>query len=832
MDNHKKKRQETEEILRRMSEEEAETMELPESLRPENIKAKILEYEQETSGQVKDQEAEDGGQTGSARQEAKTAGRPFRLYPWTKRAGIVMAAAAAVLVLAVRTGAFDLFRSEDTAGNQIAADVADGVNETASKPEGALESEAGEAESSAESADTGGTGNEPWLEEVLGASGVRHPEDYEDLFQICQSAGLFTEYRYTGEEKLESSKDVGGIVNEAGISEGMADRSDNITSSPSADREIPGELATEDDFSDTNVQVEGVDEADILKTDGKYIYHLDTNLDAGKIYIYKVDGENVSKVGEIAPKRPDDRTNRQYYDMLLLNNRLAVITGVYEDDDQIYPTDRIVPEGVAKLETDVSVDVTSDYCMPVWRGGVQSTELIVYDVSDPSAPKQIAVRKQEGGYQDVRMTDGIIYLLSYKRTNSYNICDGLEKTETAKEWAEREVPSVDGELLACNRIYVPEKPQTPDYVVITSTDIQNPEKHIDSVAVMGNGAQLYASRENLYLWQTDWGLSASDPYYRGEDGGVATTIMKYSCKDGYFAAAGTAQIPGYLNNSFSMDEYKGYLRVVTTREYYKAVQASKEIVAGADQGNVTGDAAAEPAIPLGEYVTENQLYVLSPSMQITGRIENLAEGEYVKSARFFGDTGYFVTFRQTDPLFSVDLSDPAAPKIIGQLKIPGFSEYLHPYGEGLLLGIGQEADVMSGGTEGLKLSMFDVSDPANVREAAKLVVRPDMEFSYSEVEHDHHAVLVSADRNLIGFALESGGGNGREWRADYEYCVFSYSEENGFTEEITHDFREWENMYGSRGLYIGDYLYILNSRKQIVVYELASGENKKNWSWM
>ena len=220
-------------------------------------------------------------------------------------------------------------------------------------------------------------------------------------------------------------------------------------------------------------------------------------------------------------------------------------------------------------------------------------------------------------------------------------------------------------------------------------------------------------------------------------------------------------VPGYINDSFSIDEYGGNLRVVTTDE------------------------------------RDNGLYILGPDLEELGSIENLAKDEQVYSARLMGDTGYFVTFRNTDPLFSVDLSDPEDPQILGELKIPGFSEYLHPYGDGLLLGIGMDADEETGATGGMKLSMFDVSDPADVQEKDTFV----MENVYSgDVLYDYRAALVDPERNLIGFSAYDG--------ARERYYVFSYDRESGFACRM--EARVSGTGYSAaRGLYIGDVLYVV-----------------------
>ena len=137
-------------------------------------------------------------------------------------------------------------------------------------------------------------------------------------------------------------------------------------------------------------------------------------------------------------------------------------------------------------------------------------------------------------------------------------------------------------------------------------------------------------------------------------------------------------------------------------------------------------------------------------MKGSGIIEDLAFGESIQSARFLGDTGYFVTYKQVDPLFSVDLKDPENPKVIGELKVTGFSEYLHFYGENKLLGIGQETDPDTGELRGIKLSMFDISNPADVKEVDKIVLK---DIDIYSPQDNYRSVMIDADENIIGFAM-------------------------------------------------------------------------------
>ena len=185
-----------------------------------------------------------------------------------------------------------------------------------------------------------------------------------------------------------------------------------------------------------------------------------------------------------------------------------------------------------------------------------------------------------------------------------------------------------------------------------------------------------------------------------------------------------------------------------------------------------------------------------------GRLDNVAEGERVYSVRFMGDIGYFVTFRQTDPLFSVDLSNPKEPKLLGQLKIPGFSEYMYPYGDGLLLGFGMEADEKTGRTSYLKLSMFNTSNPADLTEQDKTVIDP---FTYSEALYNHKAMLVSVSKNLIGFPANDNNGN--QGYFVYEYTGDGFAKKAALELKVDYKYAYEPNI---RGMFIGDYFYIVN----------------------
>lgn len=383
----------------------------------------------------------------------------------------------------------------------------------------------------------------------------------------------------------------------------------------------------------------------------------------------------------------------------------------------------------------------------------------VYDISDPSAPVKLNTFSQSGVYNTMRVKDGYAYVIS----------SFYPDTASPRSDVGAYVPSVQGGTLEADRIFMPEQEMGSEYTVITAFSLADPQEQTDSKAVFGSAGLCYVSSKNIYVTET---------CYDTDDTGMSrTAVRKVAYHDGQLEGAAQAKVDGMLKDSFCIDESNGYLRLVTTITSDNGVMP------------ISGDSsAAEPD-------SSNALYVLDGELQVTGEIRDLAPGETVYSARFMGDTGYFVTFRQVDPLFSVDLSDPASPQIIGELKIPGFSEYLHPYGEGLLLGIGMDVDEEGVTTEGVKLSMFDISDPGNVTEASVYV----MEDMYgTDAAYDYKAVFADVEKNLFGFRAYGGNGD--------VYSVFSYDAAEGFRKVFSR-----ELTYGgdARGLYAGERFYLV-----------------------
>lgn len=505
--------------------------------------------------------------------------------------------------------------------------------------------------------------------------------------------------------------------------------------SAGANAESISNTASGKEYSDTNVREEGVGEGDIVKTDGKNLY--------------VVNGEKINIVGAGSTEM----------------ELLAQI----ESEEGSYPSEVYAQDGylaVVYTKSEYS-DGTNGY-----DGYYRDyTCADVYDVSNPEEPEKIGGITQSGYFNTMRIRGGYVYLLS----------SFYADTGAARGNQPAYIPEVQGKLISTDCIYMPQGRMGNSYTVISSFDLDDPEGHTDSKAVFGNTGICYVSTENIYITESIYGVSDSDVNQ--------TSIRKVSYGEGILEGAGQTKLSGVLNDSFSIDEYDGYLRLVTT--VTKTEGQTRGIVPLL---------APEPS-------ESNSLYVLDENLKIVGEIRDLAEGESVYSARFMGKTGYFVTFRQVDPLFSVDLSDPAAPKILGELKIPGFSEYLHPYGDGLLLGIGMDVDESGVTTEGVKLSMFDISDPSDVREVQKYVI----EDMYGTDVYDYRSVFADVEKNLFGFTAYGSG---------QKYYIFSYDENKGFRQE----FERTLGGYGStRGLYIGDRFYLV-SGNTIEAYALDGFE--------
>lgn len=502
---------------------------------------------------------------------------------------------------------------------------------------------------------------------------------------------------------------------------------------------VTDESSNNNDFSRTNVQVEGVDEADIIKTDGEYIYYIARE----KLHIVSAAKGNMELASVTG------RKDIIPVEMYLAENKLIVVSTV---------------RGIASNEQADSPIGSPD----IWIDDAfyaNDTIIEIFDIADKKNPTLITSYEQKGAYNTSRMIQDNLYLIT-----SYQNYDKPENEDDYESY----VPSykVDDEkhFVSASDICIPGKIDSPNYAICAGLDINSSEPLISIKATLGYSGDVYASSDNIYL---------TTPVYTSNQ--YRTTIIKFSLDNGNIDKEINATVPGNIVNQFSMDEYNDTFRIATTSYSQK------------------------------ESATVTNLFILDMDLNEIGSLTDLAKGEQIYSVRFDGDTAYIVTFYQTDPLFTIDLSAPTSPTVKDELKITGFSTYMHRWEDNLLLGFGQEA-TEDGIVTGLKLSMFDVSDESNAVEADKVMLNPEGNFDYSEALYNHKAILIDDEKNLIG--LPSSYFDGISTIS--QYFVYGYNDDDGFFLKGKLDYHDVKDEYFTgfeRGLFIDDVLYIASQSR-------------------
>lgn len=547
------------------------------------------------------------------------------------------------------------------------------------------------------------------------------------------------------------------------------------------------------DYSKTNVQVEGVDESDIIKTDGKYIYALVKN----DLYIINAfpaeESEIVSKIS--FKSRPED---------IYINGDNLIVFG---QDSDIY---------------------NQDYYRRFIRRN-SFTFFKVFDTSDKKNPKQIRDLEFEGDYTNSRMIGDYVYFV----TSNYNYYYIESEPVLPRVVSDGSVLSSDcvaGTKCFAPDIYYFDIPyESHNFTSINAINVvDNSEAINGDVYLMSNAQDMYVSENNIYITYTKYineydlemevlrelvypmlkkedqekvaKIEAVDSYilskeekrYKiqeilerfaesltsGEKDELEkeleqamkekyedvskelekTVIHKIAIDKNNLEYKTSGEVTGHVLNQFAMDENDGYFRIATTK-------------------SATWSQYSE------ERESYNNLYVLDSEMKVVGSLENLARGERIYSVRFMQGRAYVVTFKQVDPLFVIDLNDPKDPRVLGELKIPGYSDYLHPYDENTLIGFGKDTGENEWGgvkTLGLKLSLFDVSDVSKPREIDTYIMGGSG--SDSIALSDHRAFLFSKDKNLLSLpvSLREELGNGAWGKLTFSGAMVINVDKNGF----------------------------------------------------
>lgn len=470
-------------------------------------------------------------------------------------------------------------------------------------------------------------------------------------------------------------------------------------------------------YSNTNIQVKGVDEGDNVKTDGKNIYRINKQ-NVEIIKAYPVGEMKLLKTIEF-----NDKDNVFYPNEIYVDTKHMVVIGSCNYRESIQ---KIKDTGVETSETQEVIDIkdAARISSPfLWKNTVR---VLVYDISDTNNIKQTRKVEIDGYTLATRKIGDMLYLVSneslkYYSENISNITPGYVDSAVGGEYVK----------IDCKDIHYLKDSVQANYLMLTNVNLESERDPATIYTCLGGGEDIYMSKESLYISAQD---NSRNVYYKFIDqmkekraATDKTNIYKFKLKDGKFEFMATGQVKGTVLNQFSMDENNNYFRIATTT-------------------NSTWNAN-------GQEGSKNNVYILDNELNLKGKLEDMAIGEKIYSVRFIGDKGYVVTYKNIDPLFIIDLKDVSNPTILGELKIPGFSSYLQPYDENHIIGIGKDTQEVDGRVieKGVKLSLFDVTDYKNPKEKFNTVIGD--AGTYSEVLNNHKALLFSKDKNILAFPI-------------------------------------------------------------------------------
>lgn len=512
--------------------------------------------------------------------------------------------------------------------------------------------------------------------------------------------------------------------NGAFIMESAAAPAQSAPMAKTADTAVSGSA----DFSTTNTQVQGVDEADMVKTDGKYLYQATPR----EVRIISATPANSMKI----------------------SSRITYDNGLFQPLELYVDEKRLIVIGQASESVKMNASIISKRRIP-YVHDKQTVKAMIYDISDKAQPRLTRQLDVEGQYLSSRKIGANLYLTANQYVNTYAIFEDKEEL-TGPQYRD----SAQGEQFQTipysDIRYFPESIQ-PDYLMVAGVNLDRPEQKMSLSTYLGAGENIYASKDNLYVAVTEYEKpQTAKPMKQSIAPTLVpvvtksnTTVYRFGMKEGTLSFSGKGTVPGRILNQFSLDEHDGYLRIATT----------------------SGEMWRQD-----ENTSKNNLYVLDKELKTYGKLEGIAPGERIYSARFIGNRAYMVTFKQVDPLFVIDLSKPAAPSILGALKIPGYSDYLHPYDENHIIGFGKEAesDKDMAFYQGMKIALFDVSDVAHPKEKFKTVIGD--RGTNSELLSNHKALLFSKEKELLAFPVTV-----YEWSAEqkakndiHEYGSFAF----------------------------------------------------------
>lgn len=605
--------------------------------------------------------------------------------------------------------------------------------------------------------------------DVINAEVVRY-ESYDKVYEKFDKLHKeakkdnFRDFFLYGSDAEADDMAADGAVPEIAPESTIGNMNGTATGSTATDDAVVEEntsTSVNKDHGTTNTQEKDVDEGDIIKTDGNYLYIANKG-ENNSVSIVDVTKDKMTESAQI-----DLKETENVEEIYLNGNKLVIVGNLRTEVEE------------AK-EYRTQYEVVGD-CLYM----VADSFVKVYDIADRKAPKLVTEYSQQGTYENSRMIGTKLYTISEYRVNVYSddYRDGCIPEVTINDFCEP-VPA------GCISI-IEESPST-TYAVITTLDL-NKDTKPESEAILGECNHLYASSKGLFLCETT-GNATQD----------TTKIYKFDYTDTGVEYKCTGKVNGYINNQFSMSYDGEYFRIATT----------------ANNAKVNGE-----VVSFSIDDRTNNLYILNNDMEIVGKVEDLAKGELIESVRFVGNMAYVVTFRQTDPLFVIDLTDPENPTVKGELKIPGFSEYLHPITENLLVGVGK--DGTETGTNGdCKVSLFDVTDPYAPKETIALSVANGSGYVSTGISYNHKLYIKLSDTEFaVPFFLDWYVDNGEIEKGGSYYI--RYKLENGTLCETARYYLGEKSGDVSGATYVEDTFYVVhyNYNKQsteIVAFDLTT----------
>ncbi len=577
-------------------------------------------------------------------------------------------------------------------------------------------------------------------------------------------ASAYSDYGYYGEEEVLDDGDVSEAPNESGDQDG-------------------DDAAGPSDYSETNNQEAGVDEPDIVKTDGNFLYIVQAS---GSVDIVKSFPANeTAKVGSVELLGSGYPTSA-----FLQGNQLVVVSYMY---DQVFDDSDYNYYGSTRVSfIDVSDRTAPTVVREIDLQGSMSTarkigdQMYIVDNHYTDVPYELweLVYSAYGYYEDYygedtaandlnlpeRTWDETPEELAVKRAQARAILRPYVESFAADHAIDRTLPKFSSHLpdeegaaenlLSCTDLFHNEGINQPSVLAVVNIPLGEDDPEVSATGLFANGWTVYASEASLYVAQANywwwWGY--------GEQPDLSTHVHKFALDGADTVYEASGAIDGWLLNQFSMGEHNDDLRVATTDIDWNW---------GWESDNQSGEAPA------------NNVFVLrqdGDDLNVVGSLTGIAPEEQIYSARFTGDTGYLVTFQQIDPLFTIDLSDPTSPTVRGELEIPGYSSYLHPVGEDYLLAVGMAGD-MDGNISGLAVRLFDVADLDNPTMLDELTFGSD-EWGYSDALWDSHAFTYHNDVLSIPLYTYDWDENTGEYTGFSGLSSISVDLDNGSLTEI------------------------------------------------